>query len=175
MTTWNLTADDGELRLFTGTAGRAARTGHKLTIAMNSWQATADVDSDGHPTSVELTVDVDSLEVLKGEGGLAPWTGAEPGIARSNALKSLDGKKFPTITYRSTGVARDGDTYRVSGDLTIHGVTQPHPLTVTADGATFSAETVVTQTDFKIKPFSLMMGTVKVADDVRLTLTATVS
>ncbi len=173
MTTWNLTAADGELLLHTDTAGRAARTGHKLTIKMGAWEATAEVDGDGHPTSVELSVDVDSLEVLKGEGGLAPWTGVEAGTARKNALKSLDSKKFPTITYRSTAVRRDGDTYQVSGDLTVHGVTKPHPLTVTADGSTFSAETVVTQTDFSIKPFSLMMGTVKVADEVRLRITAT--
>lgn len=171
--TWTLTAADGELLLHTDTAGRAARTGHKLTIAMDSWRATAAVDGEGHPTSVELTVDVDSLNVRKGEGGLAPWTGAEPGIARKNALKSLDSGNFPTISYRSTGVVRDGDSYAVSGELTLHGVTRPHPLTVTADGSTFSCETVVTQSDFSIKPFSLMMGTVKVADDVRLSITAT--
>lgn len=171
---WNLSAADGDLLLFTDTAGRAARTGHKLTIRMNSWQATAAVDDGGHPTSVELTVQVDSLEVLKGEGGLAPWTGAEPGIARKNALKSLEDGKYPTITYRSTAVHRDGDTYRVDGELTVHGVTRPHPLTVTADGDRFSCESTVTQTDFKIKPFSLMMGTVKVADDIRVTISATV-
>ncbi|UQE76097.1 YceI family protein [Gordonia sp. PP30] len=170
--TWNLTAADGDLLLHTATAGRAARTGHRLTIEMTSWTATAEVDDDGHPLSVTLTVDVDSLTVLKGEGGLAPWTGAEPGIARSNALKSLDAKKFPTITYRSTAVQRDGDTYRVDGELTVHGVTRPHPLTVTSADGVFSCETVVTQTDFKIKPFSLMMGTVKVADDVALTISA---
>lgn len=171
--TWNLSAADGALTLHTDTAGRAARGGHKLTIAMREWSALAQVDDDGHPVSVELTVQVDSLEVLKGEGGLAPWTGVEAGTARKNALKSLESGKYPTITYRSTAVTRDGDTYAVSGDLTIHGVTKPHPLTVTATGSNFSAETVVTQTAFGIKPFSLMMGSVKVADDVRLTLTAT--
>lgn len=171
-TTWNLTAADGELLLHTDTAGRAARTGHKLTMRMHTWHARAEVDDDGHPISVELTVPVDSLEVIKGEGGLTPWTGVEAGTARKNALKSLDANDHPTIVYRSTAVARDGDVYRVSGDLTVHGVTRPHPLTVTADGQTFSAETVVTQTDFKIKPFSLMMGTVKVADTVRLTISA---
>ena len=171
--TWDLTAENGELLLFTGTAGRAARTGHNLTIKMGVWEAQADLDDDGHPISVQVEVQVESLEVIKGEGGIAPWTGVEAGTARKNALKSLDSKKHPLIEYHSTSVTRDGDTYQVAGDLTIHGVTKPHPLTVTADGTTFTAETVVTQSDFSIKPFSLMMGTVKVADDVRLTLTAT--
>lgn len=171
--TWNLSAANGELLLFTDTAGRAARTGHKLTIKMGVWEATAEIDDDGHPVEVELTVQVESLEVLKGEGGLAPWTGVEAGTARKNALKSLNSSKYPLIRYQSTDVTRTGNTYAVAGDLTIGGVTKAHPLTVTADGNTFSAETVVAQSDFKIKPFSLMMGTVKVADDVRLTITAT--
>lgn len=169
---WTLTGDDGELLLHTGTAGRAARTGHKLTIEMKGWTAQVTVD-DGHPVAVTLTVDVDSLTVLKGEGGIAPWTGAEPGIARSNALKSLEVKKYPTITYASTGVVRDGDVYSVDGELTLHGVTRPHPVTVRRDGTGFSCETTITQTDYKIKQFSLLMGTVKVADDVRLTISAT--
>ncbi|MFT3663226.1 MAG: YceI family protein [Gordonia sp. (in: high G+C Gram-positive bacteria)] len=169
-----LTQADGELILRTGTAGRAARTGHKLTIRMNSWRARAEFDDDGRPAAVELTVDVDSLEVLKGEGGLAPWTGAEPGIARNNALKSLDAKRYPTVSYRSTAVTHDADTHSVEGELTVHGVTRPHPLTVVADGYGFVCDTTVTQSDFGIKPFSLMMGTVKVADEVRLTLSATV-
>ena len=162
---WTLTDDDGELLLHTGTAGRAARTGHKLTIAMKKWTAQVSVD-DGRPVAVTLTV-------LKGEGGIAPWTGAEPGIARGNALKSLEVKKYPTITYVSSGVTRDGDVYTVDGDLTVHGVTRPHPITVRQDGDRFTCESTVTQTDYKIKPFSLMMGTVKVADDVRLTISAT--
>ena len=46
--TRTVTAADGELLLYTGTAGRAARTGHKLTIRMNQWTAETTFDDDGH-------------------------------------------------------------------------------------------------------------------------------
>ena len=37
----------------------------------------------------------------------------------------LDVEKFPEITFKSTGVTSIGDgTFEMTGDLTIHGVTQ---------------------------------------------------
>ena len=37
---WSLDGSHGELLIRTGVAGRAAQMGHRLTIAMRSWQAT---------------------------------------------------------------------------------------------------------------------------------------
>ena len=59
---WSLDADSGELRILTGVAGRAAKMGHRLTIAMRSWTATVQWEG-GEPISAELNVVVDSLEV----------------------------------------------------------------------------------------------------------------
>jgi polyisoprenoid-binding protein YceI len=43
----------------------------------------------------------------------------------------LDVEKFPTITFRSTHVELAGEgEWKVTGDLTIHGVTRPVVLTV---------------------------------------------
>jgi polyisoprenoid-binding protein YceI len=43
----------------------------------------------------------------------------------------LDVEKFPTITYRSTKIERKGEgEWKVTGDLTIHGVTRPVVLDV---------------------------------------------
>lgn len=52
---------------------------------------------------------------------------------RDNHLKSpdfFDVAKYPTITFKSTGVSKDGGGYKVSGDLTIRGVTKPVTLEV---------------------------------------------
>lgn len=43
----------------------------------------------------------------------------------------LDVEKFPAITFRSTKIEKDGDRYKVTGDLTIHGVTKPVVLETT--------------------------------------------
>jgi polyisoprenoid-binding protein YceI len=52
---------------------------------------------------------------------------------RDTHLKSpdfFDVEKFPEMTFKSTKVVADGDGYKVTGDLTIHGVTKPVTLEV---------------------------------------------
>lgn len=173
---WALTAADGELRILTGVAGRAAKMGHRLTIGMQSWQAKVGWEG-GKPTGAELTVDVDSLEVLGGEGGLTPLAGPEKGVARSNALKSLDAKKFPQIRFTTDDVAKTADGYRLTGTVEIHGTSRPQTVDVTVadrgDALALSARVPVTQSDFGVKPYSLMMGALKVADEVTIDFSAT--
>ena len=44
----------------------------------------------------------------------------------------LDADKYPTITFKSTKVqAEGGNKYKVTGDLTVHGVTKPVTLDAT--------------------------------------------
>jgi polyisoprenoid-binding protein YceI len=42
----------------------------------------------------------------------------------------FDVAQFPTITFKSSKVAAAGSGYKVTGDLTLHGVTKPVTLTV---------------------------------------------
>jgi YceI-like domain len=68
-------------------------------------------------SSATATVDLDSVN-----------TGDE---ARDKDLRSgnfLDAADFPAMTYRTTGVRREGKGYVVDGELTVHGVTQPVSL-----------------------------------------------
>ncbi|MFC5629691.1 YceI family protein [Aliibacillus thermotolerans] len=47
---------------------------------------------------------------------------------RDNHLRSedfFDVEKYPTITFQSTDIQKDGDDYEVTGDLTIKDVTKP--------------------------------------------------
>ena len=174
-TSWSLTPADGELHILTGVDGRAAKMGHRLTLAMTSWQASVQW-AGGDAANAELTVDVDSINVLSGEGGLTPLTGAEKGVCRSNALKSLDAKKFPQIRFTSNQIAKTTDGYRLDGALEIHGTSRPQSVEVkvadSGDALELSAQVPVKQTDFGVKPFSLMMGALKVADVVTIAFTA---
>ena len=172
---WSLDGSSGELLVMTGVAGPAAKTGHRLTIAMRSWQATVDWRGKD-PVGVELSVAVDSLEVTKGEGGLTPLAGPEKGIARSNALKSLDAKKFPQIRFTATDIAKTAGGYRLTGTVEIHGKTRPQSVDLSVqdlgDDWAMSTQIAVTQSDFGVKPYSLLMGAVKVADEVTINFTA---
>lgn len=173
---WSIDANSGQLHILTGVAGPAAKTGHKLTIAMQSWQATVNWDG-AAPTHAELTVSVDSLEVLKGEGGVTPLAGPEKGIARSNALKSLDAKKFPQIRFVSDDIAKTAEGYRMTGTVEIHGKSRPQVVDLTVadrgDSWALSTQVPVTQSDFGVKPYSLMLGALKVADEVTVDFAAT--
>ena len=157
--------DNGTFTLRTGVAGTASRAGHRLTIGFSSWSAAVAMDDDS-PASVELTVDVDSLEVRSGDGGLTPMTPPERAVARLNALKSLKASKFPRISFVASDVSATADGYRLDGDLTICGTSRPHSVDVVVDGSTVSSESSVKQIDFGVKPYSLMMGALKVADEV---------
>ncbi len=46
----------------------------------------------------------------------------------------LHAEQFPTMSYRSTGVRRDGDDLVVDGELTLHGVTRPVVLALEITG-----------------------------------------
>jgi polyisoprenoid-binding protein YceI len=172
---WTIDAADGELTVHTGVAGPAAKTGHRLTIAMRRWQATV-MWSDGEPVAAQLEVDVDSLEVLQGEGGLTPLSGPEKALVRSNALRQLGVKRFPQICFETDSLDRTEYGYRLAGMLQIRGNARRCEVALhtedLADAWRLSAQAVVRQSEFGVKPYSLLMGSLKVADDVTVAFTA---
>lgn len=174
-TQWNLGEADGELLLHTGVTGSAARMGHRLTIALSSWRATVDWDGD-KPASVEVTVELNSLEVLTGEGGMTPLSSAEKSLVRSNALKTLQVKRFPQATFRSSSIEPDADSWRLTGTLDLGGRSNEQTVDVEVvrddAGWRLSGAAVVRHSDHGIKQYSMLMGAMKVTDDVRVTLTA---
>jgi polyisoprenoid-binding protein YceI len=174
-TTWTLTAADGELLVHTAVAGRAAKIGHRLTIAMKRWQATVRW-SGSEPAAAKLTVDVDSLEVLHGEGGVTPLSGPEKVLVRSNALRQLDAGSFPQICFEAETIEKSGDGYRLAGTLQIRGKTRAQVIDLRTDDLgdawRLSSQASVRQSDFGVKPYSLLMGSLKVADDVTVSYIA---
>ncbi len=166
--TWELDDADGELTIHTGVDGRAARMGHRLTLRMGSWRAHAKW-SDNTPVAAGVVVDVDSLEVLSSEGGVTPLTNPEKGVVKSNAMKSLDAKRFPHIEFSAETITRTDSGFALAGPLQIHGVTRPVEVELAmsdaGDAWQLNLQAEVTQTDFEVKPYSLL-GAMKVADTV---------
>jgi len=115
-----------------------------------------------------------------GVAPLADGVDALVGAALDLGLDFFDTAKFPTMTYKSTGVKKVGDGYEVYGNLTLHGVTKPVTMTVTFNGGLdsptsggyavgFHAETTIHRSDFGL---SSMMWNSFVSDDVKLTIEA---
>ncbi len=94
----------------------------------------------------------------------------------------LDVASFPTITFKSTQIEREGeDAYRVLGDLTLPGVTRPVALEVEGGarvtdpwGGTrtgFSAKTSISRKDFGLTwNVALEAGGFLVGDKLDITL-----
>ncbi|MEE6177372.1 YceI family protein [Mycobacterium sp. 050134] len=172
---WALDASDGELSIRTGVAGRAARMGHRLTIAVTRWRATVRW-AGAEPVGVELVAEVESFEVLHGEGGVKGLSGPEKALAKSNAMKSLDADRYPEIRFATTDITKIDGGYRLTGDLRIHGKLRTHLVEVRVedlgDSWRMAADSAVRQSDFGVKPYSLLMGSVRVADEVSVSFTA---
>ncbi|HET8586484.1 MAG TPA: YceI family protein [Candidatus Limnocylindria bacterium] len=85
-------------------------------------------------------------------------TGAEQRDAHLRSPDFLDAQTHPYIEFRSTSVHREGDDFKIHGELTIHGVTRPVTLDAELGGvvanlqggqrAAFSARTRIDREDF---------------------------
>jgi polyisoprenoid-binding protein YceI len=122
-------------------------------------------------STVEVTMQAESLDTRTGE--------------RDAHLRSpdfFDVEKFPTASFKSSRIeASGGDRYRVTGDLTLHGVTRPVVLNATYEGAGkdpwggeragFSASLTIDRKDFGLEwNKALETGGLLVGEKVELTL-----
>jgi len=66
----------------------------------------------------------------------------------------FEADQFPDLTFQSTAVTVEGDTYRVTGDLTMHGVTRPIEVTIEKTGQASDprmGDLIGFETVFKVK------------------------
>lgn len=159
--------EQGQLLLHTSRTGLAAQVGHDLTIEVSRWSGTIEVADDPQGSSVEITADLGSLNVLEGKRGVKPLSDKDRREIVGNARKILDVDRHGEARYTSTGVGPDGT---VEGSLQLHGVTKPFRLQVTDLGnGRYRAAGELLQTDFGIKPYSGFFGALKLADRVAVT------
>lgn len=127
--------------------------------------AQGSVASAGADPKVELMVHSADLKVL------------DPDVKQSDRAeiqttmlgpKVLDASRFPEVRFRSTRVQREGDGWKIDGDLTLHGQTRPVMVTAREAGGRYTATTAFKQSAFGITPVTAGGGTVKVKDEVRL-------
>jgi len=166
--------ENGSLTVHTFRAGMGAKIGHDLVLEAKKWSGTVEIDAENPSASkVEITADLTSLAIINAQGGVKPLSDKDRGDIAKNIEKVLDTGKHPEVSFKSTNVSGSAPTVTVIGDLTLKGKTRPATLNVTANGDQISGKTTVVQTEFDIKPFSAMMGALKVRDAIELELTCT--
>jgi polyisoprenoid-binding protein YceI len=131
-----------------------------------------------------IEVDHDDLTTAKVDVVLDAAT-IDTGVEmRDNHLRSADGNfdvaNYPTITFKSKRVeGKDPSSFKVIGDLTIHGLTRATTLNASFNGegkdpwgnrrVSFSAETKVNRKDFDLTwNQALEAGGFLLGDDVKI-------
>lgn len=154
---------------------------HDHVVAATGWTGEVRWDpADPAACEVRIVVPVSGLradeDAARARVGEAPIDeGQRARIAESmRGPSQLDAAAFPTITYTATRCEPVGDTVRVTGDLTIHGVTRTvtTPMRVKADGTTFAASGTFTAkaTDFGFAPYSALLGALRNVDEMTFTV-----
>jgi polyisoprenoid-binding protein YceI len=167
--THTLGPDNGTLQVKTYRTGMAQKAGHDLVLDVTSWKATVDVDEDSN-FAVELSADPRSLRVRDGHGGVKPLTDKD----RADIHKSIDDKvlKGKAITFKSGEASSNGaGPASVTGEVSMGGNSRPvtFEVHVAADGQ-INSTVSLTQSEWGIKPYSGLMGALKVRDEVEVVL-----
>lgn len=121
-------------------------------------------------SSIEVAVDIASLDTRESQRD-----------AHLLSADFLDVEKYPVMTYKSRRIERNGDNFRVIGDLTIRGVTREIVFDADFAGvatdpygfvrAGFSAEATIDRKDFGLEwNVALEAGGVLVGDRVKISV-----
>jgi hypothetical protein len=157
--------ENATLTVRTKRQGAASKAGHDLLIEVTSWSATLD------ERTIALTADSSSLRVLEGTGGMMTLGDDDKdGIAQTIDDEVLKGTP---IEFRSTSV--EPGPGRVSGELELAGERRPIEFELASADGRITGTAVVKQTDWGMKPYSALFGTLKVADEVVVEIDARLS
>jgi hypothetical protein len=170
--TYTFGPDNGTLSVRTTRTGAASKAGHDLLLHVTDWRATLEVGEDGAPTAAALDADGTSLRVREGTGGMMEL--GDDDVASIHKSIDDDVLRKQGIAFRSTRVAAgDEGVVHVEGDLTIVGRSHPIAFDVsTGDDGAISGNATVKQSDWDIKQFSILFGSLKVADEVEVAIEA---
>jgi hypothetical protein len=158
---------DGALTVRTGKTGAAAKAGHNLVIEVGSWSAELAVGADG-PTGMSLTADPRSLSVLEGTGGIQALGDEEKDSIRQTI--DTDVLQGGAIAFHCTRVSGG----QVDGELELRGQTHPLAFELTLDDTGhLTGIARFKQTDWGIKPYSALFGTLKVVDEIDVAIDIT--
>ena len=129
----------------------------KVRGRFTSYDVTIVTSQDPLGSSVAATIDLASID-----------TGNQPRDDNLRSADYLEVDRYPTMSYRSTGIRQTGDGWVIDGELTLHGVTRQVSLAVEVNGfrpdpwggqrAGFSATAWINRRDFGIGKLIPMDG-----------------
>lgn len=156
-----LDSSKAEVLVFTFKEGLLSAVAHDLKLQLTRF--TLDHDAERYLAEFEAA----SIRVVTAmkEGREEPSTlsaSAKADIEKNTLGDVLDVRKHPTARFESVRVTET----QMEGRLTLHGVTKTLTGSVHKSAGVTTAEFRFDQRDFGIKPFSAMLGTLKIKPEV---------
>jgi hypothetical protein len=153
--------------VFTYKEGILSAVAHDLKIRVGRFR----IEIDEVARTVAGRFDATSLRVVcamqagvDAEGALGAEQKRE--IEGNIVRHVLAADEYPEIRYVSTSVAAEGDGFRVAGELFLHGRRRPAETSVRKERDGYVARAEIHQPDFGIRPYSALLGALKVKADV---------
>lgn len=183
-TAYSVDHSRSHLLAVTNKAGLFSFAGHRHAILAREWTFEESIDpSNLGDASVSITIPTSSLVVDSAEARRLAGLGAGPGEDDVRTIQKhmlspdmLDASKYPHIKFVTTRVDVKGrDELVLMGEFEMHGWSRGVQVPVTYsrgdDGQLrVSGRFSVKQTDFGIEPNSAGLGTVRVADEVQISI-----
>jgi polyisoprenoid-binding protein YceI len=170
---YHLVAGESTFTVQAFAEGLFSAFGHDPVIAIRNFSgALLFVPGTFESASLRVTVDANSLAVT---GNVKEKDRVD--IERTMREQVLEVQRYPEIVFSSNNisasrVAEGRYRARIIGDLTLHGVTQRNlwisaEATVKDDTLRARGDFSLKQTDFGMKPFSAVGGTIKLKNELK--------
>jgi hypothetical protein len=165
-------ASTAECLVFTTAAGVLSGFAHDLKLRVDAFTLEVDattgaVAADFDPTSVRVVCAVEG----DAEAPDALAAGDRGTIEATIARDVLETARYSEIRFRAPGPPRaaGGEAgLRIDGSLLLHGARREVSVHASRHGTCYVGEARLHQPDFGIRPYSAMLGALRVAPEVRV-------
>lgn len=163
----HLDATTADCTIFTFKEGLLSAVAHDLQIRVTAFAITIDEPA----WHLDARFDAASLRVagVMRNGALAPdvLSDADKRTIEQQIVRDvLHADRFPEIRFTSSVATARDDQLVIDGTLALHGREGRLAVCAIREGARWSADARLHQPDFGIKPYSAMLGTLRVQPDV---------
>ena len=150
-----------ECLVLTYKEGLLSAMGHDLVLRVDRFL----IIIDDQTLAIQAGFDAASLKVVS-----AVSDADKQKIEETIVNDVLHARRFPEILFLSSSVTKQGETVQVIGELTLVGRTRSLTMIAVAEGDRYHLEVVLHQPDFGLKPYSAMLGALKIKPDVTVRL-----
>jgi hypothetical protein len=160
--------NSAECLLFTNKDGLLSAIAHDLIIRVTRFEGEIDDQS----LAIQVRLDASSLRVVSALQGGSPadlLSDSDKRKIEQNIVDEvLEAASFPEIRFASSSVSKDDGGFHIEGSLTLHGQTRSLSVKSRLEGERQVARVPIHQPDYGIKPYSAMLGTLKVKPEVTI-------